>query len=119
MRDQLIQWQWGSYATFHQRPLTLWLHLVAVPAFVSSTLALVASLLALSLWGLMVALAGMALGFGVQGFTHKRERNPSIPFSGAADAVTRILLEQFFTFPRFVVTGGWWRALQQSRRASP
>ena len=29
-------------------------------------------------------------------------------------ALSRIFLEQWVTFPRFVFSGGWWRALRQA-----
>lgn len=115
MREHLVSWQWQGYPTFHQRRLTLWIHLLAVPAFIASTLALVASAAGLRPGQAALALLGAAAAFGAQGFAHKREPNPAIPFEGAGDAVSRILLEQFFTFPRFVLTGGWLRALRASR----
>jgi hypothetical protein len=48
----------------------------------------------------------------LQGIGHKREAAPPIAFEGPIDVVTRIFVEQFVTFPRFVLTGGWWRALR-------
>jgi hypothetical protein len=112
MRDQLVSWQWQGYPTFHQRPSTLWVHFFAVPVFVASALAVIPSLAL----GHVVAAGGAALGmvvaFAAQAVTHKREPAPPIPFEGAGDVVSRILLEQFVTWPRFVASGGWWRALR-------
>jgi hypothetical protein len=59
-----------------------------------------------------------AFAFAAQAVGHGREQNPAIPFEGVSDALGRIFLEQFFTFPRFVVTGGWWRAWQGSGAAA-
>ena len=56
----------------------------------------------------------MALSMALQGRGHQREPVPPVPFSGAGNAIARIFLEQWITFPRFVLTGGWWRALRQS-----
>jgi hypothetical protein len=39
---------------------------------------------------------------------------PPEPFTGAGNAVARLLLEQWITFPRFVVSGGWHRALKSA-----
>lgn len=114
MRKDLLRWQWDGYPTFHTTKLTLWLHLVAVPAFVGSTLSLLASLARLSIVGVVTALVGMAVAFAAQGFAHKREPVPAIPFDGALDVVTRIFAEQFVTFPRFVLSGAWARALRRS-----
>jgi hypothetical protein len=42
------------------------------------------------------------------------EANPAVPFSGPGNALSRIFGEQFVTFPRFVLSGGWARALRAS-----
>ena len=60
------------------------------------------------------ALLCMGVAFLVQGIGHKREATPAIPFDGANDAVTRILVEQFVTFARYVLSGGWGRALKHA-----
>ena len=112
MRPDLARWQWDGYPTYHQRPLTLWLHLFAVPAFVASTASLALHLARLDLAGVGLALLGMVVAFGAQGFAHQREHNPAIAFDGPGDALSRVFLEQFFTFPRFVLSGRWWRALR-------
>lgn len=114
MRERLVSWQWQGYPTFHRRRATLWNHLLAVPAFVACTLLLVASLAALRPAAAALAALGAVVSFAAQGLAHAREPAPPIPFAGLSDAVTRILLEQFFTFPRFVVTGGWLRALRDA-----
>ncbi len=112
VRKDLLRWQLDGYATYHRAALNLWIHLFAVPWFVASSLAFVVALIAAS-WG---AAAGAALSalvaFVVQGIGHKREAAPPVPFDGAADAVTRILAEQFVTFPRFLFGGGWRAALR-------
>lgn len=41
---------------------------------------------------------------------HRLERNQPEPFRGPLDVVRRILLEQYYRFPRFVLTGAWLRA---------
>ena len=109
-----MRWQWDGYPTFHQRPSTLWIHLFAVPAFAAATLSLLRSLVALEPAAAGASLLGMVVAFAAQGLAHQREDNPAIPFDGPGDAVSRIFLEQFFTFPRFVLSGGWWRALRLS-----
>ncbi len=112
MRPDLLRWQWSDYATKHQDRVNLLVHIVAVPLFELATLALLA---ALATWRL--ALAGAAavvllLAFAVQGLGHRREPSQPEPFLGAGDAVSRILAEQWITFPRFVLTGGWYRNLR-------
>ena len=44
---------------------------------------------------------------------HSLEAQASEPFSDRKDAVQRLVVEQFVTFPRFVLSGGWWRAWRQ------
>jgi hypothetical protein len=112
VRTDLVSWQWQGYPTFHQRGVTLWIHLFAVPAFVASTLAVVFYLATMELVFAGLSFAGMLVAFAAQGIAHKKEPNAPIPFAGAGDFASRLFLEQFVTFPRFVLTGGWWRALR-------
>jgi hypothetical protein len=55
----------------------------------------------------------MAVSMALQGRGHRGEVNPPVPFSGAGNALARIFLEQWITFPRFVLTGGWWQAFRR------
>jgi hypothetical protein len=57
----------------------------------------------------------MGLSIAIQGRGHGTEPVPAEPFTGMGNAVTRILLEQWVTFPRFALSGGWMRALQAHR----
>jgi hypothetical protein len=45
----------------------------------------------------------------LQGRGHRRERETRAPFAGAGDFVSRFFVEQWVTFPRFVLSGGWLR----------
>ena len=107
----LIEWQWATYERNHRDRVSLMLHFLAVPAFIAGVL----SALRLALMGLFVQ-AGVMLGvaavaFLVQAIAHKREAEAPIAFDGPWDAIGRIFVEQFITFPRFVFTGGWARNL--------
>ena len=53
-----------------------------------------------------------------QGRGHGREAVRPVPFRGAADVAVRIVVEQWVTFPRFVLSGGFARAWTASL-ASP
>jgi uncharacterized membrane protein YGL010W len=112
MRPGLLNWQWQGYRDFHSNTVSLWLHLVAVPGFIANALQLLWSLAHLEWLGSAVSVVGLVVCFGVQALGHSREKNPSIPFEGPVDAVTRIFAEQFITFPRFVLSGRWWTALK-------
>lgn len=108
----LARWQWDGYPLYHQARTNLLIHIVLVPVFLGGNIALIAGLVRLS-WAMALAgLAAMIISFAAQGYGHGREANPSIPFSGPANAFARIFLEQWVTFPRFFLTGGWSRALR-------
>ena len=40
---------------------------------------------------------------------------PPEPFAGPGQALARLFFEQWLTFPRFVLSGGWRRALAAAR----
>jgi hypothetical protein len=112
VRPDLLQWQREGYPEFHRDPVNLWLHIVAVPAFVAALVSLVVALCRMQWIAAAGAFVGMVVAFAVQGVGHKREQTPSIPFDGPADALTRIFAEQLVTFPRFLFSGGWLAALR-------
>ncbi|MGH8050220.1 MAG: Mpo1-like protein [Arenimonas sp.] len=108
-----IQWQWQGYDRNHRDVTNLLLHIVLVPLFICSALCTV-WLLAHGAWlAAGVSLFTMIFAFIGQGLGHKRETEAPIPFDGAGDFFARIFTEQFITFPRFVLSGGWLRQLQQ------
>ncbi|GBL58087.1 phage terminase, small subunit [Pseudomonas citronellolis] len=112
----LFAWQWQGYAANHRNPTNLALHLVAVPLFVVAALVLLGGLFKLSLGSILLGVIGMVAALAIQGRGHKLEEQPPEPFSDRKDAVGRLLAEQFVTFPRFVLSGAWWRAWRNRRR---
>jgi hypothetical protein len=107
----LISWQWSLYRDGHRDRRNLVIHAATVPLFLAGTCALVASLLA----GVGVAVAGaaaMLLTVAAQGRGHAGEAARPVRFRGPVDFVARFFIEQWVTFPRFVLSGGWLRALQ-------
>lgn len=113
---ELLRWQWDGYPRYHLSRGNLLLHIVAVPFFLISNVGLLVGLLRGSFVLAALGLGGMAASMAVQGAGHKTEPTPPAPFTGPANALARILLEQWVTFPRFVLTGGWARALRQATR---
>lgn len=105
----LLAWQFRDYAERHCDRLNLWIHLYAVPAFVAGSAAAVLHLLTLNFVGVGFSLLFVTVAFLLQGIGHKRESMPPQPFDGPLDFAKRILAEQFITFPRFVLSGGWMR----------
>jgi hypothetical protein len=106
--------QWEGYALYHQSRLNLVLHIAFVPLFLASNLAL---LIALAERRWLLALGAIALtvvSFAMQGRGHRKEPVPPVPFTGAFNALSRIFLEQWVNFPRFVLSGAWGRALRKA-----
>jgi hypothetical protein len=119
MRDQaLVRWQWELYPRNHQDRRNLGVHIVTNPLFLMGTLGLVLAPFAGSaLWALGGA-AGMFSAIAAQGRGHKLEKSAPEPFEGPLDVVARIFLEQWVTFPRFVLSGGFARAWREAGRAA-
>jgi hypothetical protein len=111
---QLLQWQWEGYPRYHRSRSNLLVHIVAVPLFLSGNVALVVALLRGSVTGGTIGLACMVVSIVLEGRGHKMEKNPPEPFTSAMNAVARLFLEQWITFPRFLLSGGWSRALRTS-----
>jgi phage terminase small subunit len=113
MRNQLVSWQWQGYAANHMDRANLALHLLTVPAFIAGLAAVLASPFA-GLGFLFAGLGGLVAALVVQGRGHRNEAAAPEPFTGPADFVSRFLVEQLVTFPRFVLSGGWLRAWRAS-----
>jgi len=110
--SQLLAWQWQGYSRYHQSRTNLLMHIVLVPLFVAGNVALLVGLIRLDWIEAVVGAACMGVSIALQGRGHAGEVVPPEPFSGAGNAFGRIFLEQWITFPRFVLTGGWRRALR-------
>lgn len=105
----LLAWQYRGYAERHVDKLNLWVHLYTVAAFIASAAAAFAHLLSLQWFGVLVSLGVMAAALGLQALVGRREALSAPPFDGPVDALRRVFAEQFVTFPRFVLSGGWMR----------
>lgn len=104
----LLSWQFSLYPDGHHDRANLVLHLLTVPLFMAGSVAV-----ALAWWSPWLAVAGlgaMVLVVAVQGRGHAREAKGPVPFAGPFDFVSRIFVEQWVTFPRFVASGGFARA---------
>ena len=110
---QLLRWQWDGYSRYHQSRTNLMLHIFLVPVFLAGTIALVVAAF-MGSW--IIGLAGAAamfLSIALQGRGHRQETVPPEPFTSPVNAIARIFLEQWITFPRFVLSGGWLKAIRQ------
>ena len=114
--SELLDWQWQGYADNHRNRNNLLIHIVAVPLFWIGALNFVVPLV---FAGLIHALGGallMGLSLFIQGKGHEMEDQPPAPFKDAREFVRRVIAEQFVTFPRFVLSGGWWRNFNAAGR---
>jgi uncharacterized membrane protein YGL010W len=112
----LIAWQWDVYAHAHRDRRNLLIHIVAVPLFAVGAATLLAGIVAFAGSLVTAGVLGMALGFALQGFGHRYERNAPPPFASRGEFFTRILTEQFVIFPRFVLSGAWLRSVRTPAR---
>ncbi len=103
----------NDYAGYHQNGVNLLIHIVAVPLFVLATLELLYALVGMQFWAAVAGVVGMMVSLILQSIGHKRESNPPVPIAGPGDFLKRIVAEQFYGFPKFVLTGRWWVNLRQ------
>ena len=114
---ELLRWQWQGYAGYHRNRTNLLLHIFAVPLFWLGTVLLVIGLFALAWAKLLAGAACIAVSVAVQGRGHRLEPVPPAPFTGPWNFIGRLFFEQWITFPRFLLSGGWTRNLAAGRDA--
>ncbi len=112
---QLLRWQWEGYPRYHRSRANLMLHIALVPLFLIANVALVAALVERTWLMGVLAIAAMFIAVALQGRGHRQEPTPPEPFTSLVNALSRIFFEQWVTFPRFVLSGGWSHAM----RAAP
>ncbi len=112
---ELLTWQWNLYPEGHRNRTNLLIHIVAVPLFQVAALIALYGLFGFEWGALIVGAAGIGISLFLQGRGHKLEAVPPVPFDSALHFAQRIVAEQFVTFPRFVMTGGWYANLQAAQ----
>jgi hypothetical protein len=108
MRKDLLSWQNDLYPDGHRDRLNLALHLFTWPIFVGGLLFALAT--PVVGWVGLAGLVGPVVAMALQGRGHKREHVAPVPFESAGDVLTRIFAEQLVTFPRFLLSGRFFRA---------
>ena len=109
----LVKWQWSLYPLAHKSRKNLTVHAITNPLFLSGTLLIATS--PLSGWrSAVTGVVMLVVALAVQGWGHKQEAEPPIPFRGPADGVQRFFVEQWINFPRFVFSGGFARAWREA-----
>lgn len=111
---ELLRWQHSGYPRYHALRANLLLHILAVPLFWVGNVGLVWAAWSGAWAWVLACVAAMVVSLAAQGRGHRMETVPSEPFTSPAQAVARLFFEQWITFPRFLLSGGWWRALRAS-----
>jgi hypothetical protein len=113
---ELLRWQWANYPGTHTTRANLLLHICTMPFFWVGTLLLLAGLLSLSWLPAVLGFACLLVPLIAQGLGHRRlEPMAPAPFTSPWNFVARLTLEQWITFPRYVLSGGWGRAYRDAR----
>jgi hypothetical protein len=102
----LVAWQYALYPDNHTDRRNLVIHVMTVPLFHVGTVALLASPF-VGWWPLPGALFSMIAAVVMQGRGHRLEKVAPVPFRGPLDVVARIFVEQWVTWPRFMLGGGF------------
>jgi hypothetical protein len=116
--DGLLSWQWSLYADGHRHRTNLVLHVLTVPLFWAGTVTAFTALFQGAVLAAGVGLLAMVAAVGIQGRGHAGEPTRPVPFRHPLDAVARLFVEQWVTFPRYVLSGGFakaWRAASSGR----
>lgn len=116
--QHLIESQWSDYSTRHRKRNHLLIQIVAVPLFWLASIQVLGALL-LMLMGvphgfrmLLWAAVLIGLSLGAQAVGRSLEYGAAQPAVSPIEFARRTLVEQFVTFPRFLLTGGWLRNLK-------
>lgn len=104
---QLLRWQWNGYRHTHASRANLAIHVATVPVFLFGTTAVVCAIATLTWWWGVAGALAMAAAMALQGVGHRLEPNAPAPFTGFGNAASRIFLEQWVTFPRYLLSGAW------------
>ena len=111
----LAAWQWELYPQGHTTRRNLLLHILTVPIFGLGAAGAIVSAVERSAIGGAIAAACLLGPLVAQGRGHKSEPVRPVPFSSPWNFVSRFVVEQLFTFPRYVLSGGFARAWRAAR----
>ena len=108
--SELLRWQWSDYSTKHQSKANLLIHIFAVPLFMTGCLLVMGGWVR-GWWLVALGFVAMMLALVFEGVGHRYEPVSPDPFKSPLDFLLRFFLEQWVTFPRYVISGGWWKSL--------
>ena len=93
------------YSQVHAHRANLLIHLVAVPLFVLAHVGVVAAIAQRKPLPALASVGVAAASLGLQRQGHALEVQAPEPFSGGWNFATRLYTEQFYAFPKFVLSG--------------
>lgn len=106
IRKDLLSWQWKTYHENHTSPKTVLIHRLTVPLFWIALILSVAAAVTLSAEAAVAAIPFFIIPLVAQGAAHKKlESKKPEPFLSPFDFVSRFVVEQVWTFPRFTFAG--------------
>ncbi|ACG75086.1 conserved hypothetical protein [Anaeromyxobacter sp. K] len=114
----VLERQWAGYGDVHRDRLNLALHGATVPLFWLGTCALALAPVIPIGWA-MAGVAALLVALAAQGRGHRGEARAPAPFRGPGEFLARILAEQWITFPRYVLSGGFARAWREAATERP
>jgi len=104
------------YEECHHDRTNLALHMLALPMFIVACVVMVSAVLRLDLLALLLGGLGLAAALALLAQGHRFEAGsaPGHP----ENSLSHLLVEQFVTFPWFVLSGAWrraWKACQRNK----
>ena len=109
--SKFLAWQWSDYPARHRDRVNLAIHIVAVPLFMLGCVVVVLGFLRLAPMTMVSGLVAMIVSVGLEGIGHRLEAEQPAPFDGPGDFLRRFFVEQWVTFPRFVLSGRFFQNL--------
>jgi hypothetical protein len=114
---EVVNAQWNDYSERHRNKTNLIIHVVTVPLVWLAAIEVAGALLLMliGVGGLKIfvwALIMVAIALFAQNYGNQMEAVKPPPLTNAKDFAINAAAEQFVTFPRFVLTGGWLRNFQ-------
>lgn len=94
-----------SYACAHANRANLLIHLVAVPLFILAHVGVVSAIACRKTMPAFTSASLIVMSLGLQRKGHKLEAKSPKPFDSCWDFAARLYKEQFYTFPKFVLSG--------------
>jgi uncharacterized membrane protein YGL010W len=102
----------AAYRAVHADRRNLLIHVATQPLFVAGLLTSCSAPFGGHLGFGAIGVAAMLVAIACQGRGHRMEQRAPAPFRSGLDFVRRLLVEQLYTFPKFVLSGGLARALR-------